>query len=467
MKRMPMLSARLFGTPLAIEPHKFEVILAAIGPRVLGELEMEISRVENAANPTALLPARGVKPTQDSLAQIVDGVAMIDVSGTLVHRSSWMDAVSGLASYEKLSDEMDRAVADPNVRAVLLCINSPGGEVAGMFEMAERIQALRGKGKAIHAIASDSACSAAFLLGAACEKFYATEAAVTGSIGIVWAHVDVSEADKKAGIKVTHIHAGARKVDGNAHEPLTGEALNTLQAHVDKTAAVFFARVDKYRGLAAGTAKATEAAVFIGSEAAKAGLIDGIKSTRQVLAELKSGQRSLPLNGGTSATAKGSTMDLEQALAALAASKQELEAKGATIATLTAANTKLEARIEALTLSQREAIVDKHIRAGIAPAMRGSAMKLAATCTLEELDAEMATWPKASRPNPTGKVDAAPPEEAEKGADPLVLLNEKAAAIQAANPGMTQPDAFSKACFANPTLYAAHRAATTIRKKGA
>lgn len=314
---MPHLAARIFGTPLAIEPGKLSIILAAIGDRVVGE-NLEIER-------NALLPAKGARAEKESIVTVSDGVAMIDVRGTLVHRSSWMDAMSGLQSYEGLSDEFDKAIADPNIKAVLLCIDSPGGEVSGCFEMAERIHASRGR-KPVYAIASDTACSAAYLLGSACDKFYATEAAVTGSIGVVVAHVDVSEADKKAGVKVTHVHAGARKVDGNPHEPLSGEAKDTLQALVDKTYAVFVSRVAAYRGISPEAVRATEAAVYVGGDAVKAKIIDGVRSTRAVLAELKSGQRSMLFDSGkavaalneyTSAVARATA-----ATTALAAAKQ-------------------------------------------------------------------------------------------------------------------------------------------------
>lgn len=310
--RLPHVAQRLFNTPLAIEPGKLSVILGAIGERVLGrEVEGDIS---------ALLPAKGTKPERESLTTVTDGVAMIDVTGTLVHRSSWMDAASGLASYEKLSEEIDRAHADTNVRAILLCLNSPGGEVSGMFEMAERLHSLRGKGKPIHAIAADMACSAAYLLGAACDKFYATEAAVTGSIGVVFTHLDVSEADKKAGVKVTQIHAGARKVDGNPHEPLSDEARESLEGLVNRTYDVFVARAAAYRGVMEDVLRSTEARVYVGGDATKAGVIDGVKSTRAALNELKRGGGQQGLAGLPERAAKA-----EQAVRSLTGALKDLQ----------------------------------------------------------------------------------------------------------------------------------------------
>lgn len=462
IRGLPFLAARLFGTPLAVEPGKLEIILAAIGPRVLGA-GVEEFVVDLSADPQvkALLPGQGAKSDPESMTQVIDGVAVIDVTGTLVHRSSWMDAVSGLASYEKISAELDRAASNPNVHAILLNLNSPGGEVSGMFEMADRIASLRGKGKAVYAIAADCACSAAYLLGAACERFYATEGAITGSIGIVYAHLDASEADKMAGIKVTHIHAGARKVDGNQHEPLSDAAKTTLQNHVDQTAALMFARVDKYRGIALGSAQATEASVYVGAAAEAFKIIDGIRSTRQVLAELRTKRNSISQFNSSGASAvkpKGKQMELEQALAALAAVTKERDALRID---LTEARAQIAVAIEA----QRAEIIEKHVRAGrVTPAVRADVTDMAKTMAPDELDARLAKWPTHLRPAASGKIDALPEGVTD---DPLAQLNEKAKALQAATPGMSFPDAFDKACRANAALYTAYRAATTIRKKGA
>lgn len=469
LKGLPFLAARVFGTPLAIWKPKLEVILAALGERIVGD-DVEVY-APDGPELQALLPAKGVKPDPQSITSIQDGVAMIDVSGTLVHRSSWMDAVSGLASYENLSNEIDRAVADPNVKAVLLCINSPGGEVSGMFEMAERIQMARGKGKPIHAIAADCACSAAYILGAACEKFYATEGAVTGSIGVVMAHADVSEADKKAGIKVTYIFDGDRKVDGNPHEPLDGEAKDAVQDHVSKTAAIFHARVDKYRGLKPGTAKATQAAVFVGADAQAVGLVDGIKSTRQVLAEIKAiGQKTLPFAAtspgarvsAATTTPSGGSMDPEQLKAALEAMTKERDALKAEVAKLSTDLLEAKTLVAAAENATKLAVVEKHLKAGrFFPAQRADVEILAEKLTADQLDEKLAKWPQVTRPVPTGSPDAKPSDLQDPSGDPLVKLNAIANEIRAKTPSLSFPDAFDQACRANPTLYAAHRSANT------
>lgn len=499
---MPRMAARIFGVPLAIEPGKLEVILAAIGDRVTG---VDLSGLDSRG---ALLPQRGDKPDAESITHVVDSVAMIDVSGTLVHRSSWMDAISGLLSYEKLSEEFDRAIADPNIKGVLLCIDSPGGEVSGCFEMAERIHAARGR-KPVYAIASDTACSAAYLLGSACEKFYATEAALTGSIGVVVAHLDVSEADKRAGVRITHIHAGARKVDGNPHEPLSEDARDALENLVQKTYSVFVSRVAAYRGIPEADVRATEAAVYVGGDAKKVRIIDGIRSTRAALADLKSGQRSMEFSQSLMAmsvpyVASDSTSSLvagggggwirvqinrsiaeeedgshedppesEEAPGSAVAPdsqppqsgedsimnekelKAALEAAQKEIASLKADLAEARTRVAVAVEAQRNAIIEKHIRAGrITPATRDDVQEFGKAMEPDDLDARLSKWPVVTRPIPSGVTSV---DTAVTDPDPLKVLEAKAAAIRSANPSMTAASAFVAACEQNPTLYAEHR----------
>jgi len=109
--------------------------------------------VEAADQTTASLPARTSLLGND-LAQrhqrngtqpyaVVDGIAVIEISGTLVHRGAWIGQSSGLTSYEGIAAQLQTALADPGVRGIALEIDSFGGEVAGAFDLADRIRAAR------------------------------------------------------------------------------------------------------------------------------------------------------------------------------------------------------------------------------------------------------------------------------------------------------------------------------------
>ncbi|MDB0529985.1 S49 family peptidase, partial [Ralstonia solanacearum] len=126
MTLLPHLATRLFGVPLAIDRPKLDVILSVLGPRVgLADL---------APPGDYAPPPRG---TPRSHAQI----AVIPIHGTLVRRTVGLEAESGLASYTAIGDQLDAALADPGVAAILLDVDSPGGESGGVFDLADRIRA--------------------------------------------------------------------------------------------------------------------------------------------------------------------------------------------------------------------------------------------------------------------------------------------------------------------------------------
>ncbi|MFN7226855.1 MAG: S49 family peptidase [Holosporales bacterium] len=213
-------------------------------------------------------------------------IAVVPVLGPMVKRGSFLDALFGFGNYEDVQARFDAALNDPSVDAVLLEIDSPGGEAAGAFDLADRIFAARGS-KPVWAIANDSAFSAAYAIGSAADKLFLTRTGGVGSIGVLAAHVDQSGYDEKQGVKVTTVTAGARKNDFNAHEPLSEDAAGFLQAEVNRLYGMFVDTVARNRSLSADAVRATEAALFFGNDAVKAGLADGVgtfESTLQALA---------------------------------------------------------------------------------------------------------------------------------------------------------------------------------------
>lgn len=274
LRAYPHLADRLFGTPIAIEPRKLGAILSALGPR----LGLDTAGLD-------ALPSPAAAETRDPLS-VVNGVAVIDVFGSLVHRGSFMDAMSGLSSYDDLAGDLAAALADSSVDSILLRIDSGGGECSGVFDFADAVFAARSV-KPVVAIAEDMACSAAYLIGSAATSFYATQSATVGSIGVVMAHVDTTRADAMEGVTVTQFHAGARKIDTSPHKSLDAGAIAALQGHVDSFYGLFVSAVARNRGISAAAIESTEAGVFIGSEAVTLGLVDGISTFASLLGDMK------------------------------------------------------------------------------------------------------------------------------------------------------------------------------------
>ena len=269
MTDLPYLASRLYGTPLLIARPKLEIILGVMGRKLAGD-------ALSAAPPEAI--ARSASP------QITEsGIAVIPILGTLVRRSSYLVTASGLASYHDIETMAVEAFADPRVKAVLLEIDSSGGEAGGVFDLAARLRSLaKTSGKPLWAIADEGALSAAYALACAADRIWLTRTAEVGSIGVVAVHVDESEADARAGLAYTFIHAGSHKVDGHPHAPLPPAVQADIQTDIDALHRQFVDLVAEFRGLASSAVLDTQACVYRGEAAIAVGLADQIGSFREV-----------------------------------------------------------------------------------------------------------------------------------------------------------------------------------------
>ncbi|MHA6879208.1 S49 family peptidase [Ralstonia pseudosolanacearum] len=279
MTLLPHLATRLFGVPLAIYRPKLDVILSVLGPRVgLADLAPPADYMPPARNPAT------------GHAQI----AVIPIHGTLVRRTVGLEAESGLASYTAIGDQLDAALADPGVAAILLDVDSPGGESSGVFDLADRIRAAAAM-KPVWAVANDMAFSAAYALASAASRVFVSRTGGVGSIGVIAMHVDQSVKDSRDGIRYTAVFAGARKNDLNPHAPITDEAQAQLQAEVSRIYGLFVATVAGYRGLSAEAVTATEAGLFFGQDAVTAGLADAVGTFEDTLAQLTASLSPAPV----------------------------------------------------------------------------------------------------------------------------------------------------------------------------
>ena len=216
------------------------------------------------------------------------GVAIIPVMGTLVRRSSLMSAESGLTSYHHIETMVEDAFADPAVNAVLLEIDSCGGEAGGVFDLAEKLRRLaRSSRKPLWAVADEAALSAAYAIATAADQIWLTRTAEVGSIGVVAVHTDQSAADKEMGFSYSFIHAGRHKIDANPHEPLSDSVRDSIQQDVDALHQQFAALVAGHRNLSPDVVLGTEAAVYRGQAAITAGLADRVGTLAEALDALR------------------------------------------------------------------------------------------------------------------------------------------------------------------------------------
>lgn len=267
------LKALIFGRPLLIAAGKLDAIMGGIGIRL--------------GMPSPIVTGPMAEPKARGVYSVGGGIATIQAVGTLMdrlpvglddHEDGAQDAKnSGLAGYRAISDQLDSALSDPRVEGILLEVDSYGGEAFGNFDLADKIFAARAA-KPIFGVASQKAMSAGYALLSQCERVFVPQAGEVGSVGVLCTHVDTTQADAKEGIRVTHVHAGARKVELSPHVPLSAEAKARLEAEVGKVYETFVSAVARGRGsrLTAEAVRATEAGTYIGEEAVKAGLADEV-----------------------------------------------------------------------------------------------------------------------------------------------------------------------------------------------
>ena len=280
------IAARAFNTPLLVEPSKATAFLSGLGPRILGR-RVELADSGDGFENTVPLPARAsilaggltesFRQHGDAPYPVVDRIAVIEISGVLIHRGGWIGQSSGQTSYEGIAAQIEAAANDPAVRGLALEVDSFGGEVAGVFDLADRIRAIRGR-KPVWAFIAEHAFSAGYALASQADRILLPRTGALGSIGVVVLHADLSGQLDQDGVRVTLIHSGQHKVDGNPYQPLPEAVRDDIQREIDVLRFLFAETVAAGRSgrLSQDAALATEAATYRGADALAAGLADEV-----------------------------------------------------------------------------------------------------------------------------------------------------------------------------------------------
>ncbi|WP_271605788.1 S49 family peptidase [Bradyrhizobium sp. CCBAU 11434] len=298
---MPHIASRMFNTPLMIDAGKLAAILAGLGGRIVeGGVELgDIAAIEHSAF-AAGRPSEQLGRLGDRLGRArardggrmfdqVGGTAIIPIEGTLIHKGAFLGQSSGETSYEGLQAQISAARRDASVRGALFEVDTFGGEGAGLFDTAHMIAELS-REKPTLAIVNDFAYSAGYALASAARQIVLGSAGGVGSIGVVTMHLDHSKRLERAGTKVTVIHSGKHKADGHPFGELPPDVAAKIQNRVDAMRDEFAAMVGQFRGprLSKAAALATEADVFYGEAAVKAGLADGVARPSEAFSQFVS-----------------------------------------------------------------------------------------------------------------------------------------------------------------------------------
>ncbi|HEN3244097.1 TPA: S49 family peptidase [Yersinia enterocolitica] len=268
---LPHLAQRLFNTPLALHPHKAEVVMAALTDR------FGLTRIQSNADWADEEDDFFSRKGRDCGYDVIEGVAVIPIQGTLVQKLGTLRPYSGMTGYDGIRASFLTAMNDDAVKGICFDIDSPGGEVAGCFDLVDEIYAARGA-KPIWSILSENAYSAAYALASAADRIIVPRTGGVGSIGVIVMHVDWSQRIKSDGVQVTIITFGSRKAESNPYEALSEEAKKAIQSDVDEMGRLFVSTVSRNRGIAERTIRDTEAACFLAADGVQLGLADQVAS---------------------------------------------------------------------------------------------------------------------------------------------------------------------------------------------
>lgn len=273
---------RVYSTPWAI-----------VGTRladIVDVLEFQASGGKLSADDIAEYV--GVQAAAPRSQAIQGGIQVLSLRGIISHRMEMMNDVSGPGgtSTEQFAARFRAAMRDPSTGAIVMDIDSPGGSVDGVPELAAEIREARGA-KPIVAVANTLAASAAYWIAAQADEIVVTPSAEVGSIGVFAAHRDISERLAAEGEKVTLVHAGKYKVEGNPYEPLSDDARDEIQRKVNSAYSEFVSAVAAGRGTTAArvTANYGEGRTLSARDAVAAGMADRVETMDQVINRLRGG----------------------------------------------------------------------------------------------------------------------------------------------------------------------------------
>ncbi len=282
MKR-ELLISEFLSTPWALMPERLNAMTAVLARWNLGIPAGQSTMANIEAAKEARAARAASVPTQG-------GIAVLPLYGIVTQRGNMADDVSGPGSVstQQFGSALTNLINDDSVGQILIDIDSPGGSVYGVSELADQIIAARAK-KPIVAIANSLAASAAYWIGCSASEFYVTPGGEVGSIGVWQAHNDYSKALADEGVVTTLISAGKFKVEGNPYEPLDEEARAFMQSRVDDYYSAFTKAVAKGRGVPIDTVRngMGQGRVLGADEALANKMVDGVATFDDVLSQMK------------------------------------------------------------------------------------------------------------------------------------------------------------------------------------
>lgn len=266
----------LYATPWALRPEKMDAMVELLSLRSSG------TAVPPEQVAAAMNEARNRKPMQGSA-----GVGVINIFGVLSQRVGMLEEASGGTGTEAVGQALDAMLANPDVAHIVLNIDSPGGSVFGVQELANKISAAK---KPVYAVINSEAASGAYWLAAAADEVIITPSGMAGSIGVLMVHTDTSGMDEKVGLKQTVIREPAYKAMGVGGEPLPAEEVEYRAGMVKQYYEQFvsFVAAGRETTVANVLQNYGQGRILTARDALAVGMVDRIATYEEVVRDLLS-----------------------------------------------------------------------------------------------------------------------------------------------------------------------------------
>jgi len=301
---LPLMMQSLFNTPIALSDAKAKVIVSAFAGRLniqsleaeafkldragmrdlaaSGRKEADLDRNRNAAARRVQAP-EGPMTSDDWYGDrpyklTSKGIAIIEISGTLT-RTWGVGPYSGTTGYDGIWTQLAFAMDDDSCTGIWLKINSGGGAIDGLADLAQGIYrcSARFGGKPIWAFAGDAAYSAAYWLASAADRVIVAPLGGVGSIGVIAIYADITRALEEEGIEAIIFRSAKRKAIGiGGIEKMDDQEINHIQSQIDEAGGFFEAAVAQYRSIAKSAVSETQGTDYTASQALAIGLVDDV-----------------------------------------------------------------------------------------------------------------------------------------------------------------------------------------------
>ena len=285
------IAAGLFNTPAALLPAASNLAVELLSTEA-GALRADGGAASDIGAGDEWSTRRRPRDS-DTPYDVVAGVAIIPVKGVLFQRiPGWMWGYSdyyGVSGYDQIRYQVMHALANDQVDAIAFDADSPGGEVAGCFELVDTIYKARGI-KPIAAILGENAFSACYAVVSAVDpgRLWVPRTGGTGSVGVIYIHLSIAGWLEKTGIKPTLVTKGDLKGEGSELFDLSEDAFKRMKADILEVGDLFDETVARNRRMAKKAVTATQAGTFLGAKGVDIGFADAVAAPDEAFRALLS-----------------------------------------------------------------------------------------------------------------------------------------------------------------------------------